>query len=523
MKYRSLVLGLLLVGVFIPIGLSCRTSHSKVDLAHAALQDRVPRINPDYRDVVIPPNIAPLNFLIEESAVRYAVKVHASNGNPIETVSRSPKVVLPAAAWQALLQTNRGQALYFEVATLRTNDQWQRFLTITNTVAREAIDGYLVYRLLNPQYSMYASGTMGIYQRNLQTFKESTVLRVRGRWGGAGTCLNCHSFANNRAEAMALHIRNEVRGRPMLLARNGEVTRVAKTAGYLSWHPSGKMLAFSVNKLSLFVHTSGENRDVLDAASDLGIYQLDANTVTMPAPIARPERLETWPAWAPDGRTLYFCSAPKLSADRFRDIRYDLARIRYDPERNVWGEVETVLSATTTGLSAVQPKLSPDGRFLLFCLCAYGHFPVYQPNSDLYLMDLGTRQYKRLDGVNSDRADSYHSWSSNSRWFVFSSKRRDGLLARPHFSYVDEQGQVYNPILLPQADPTLYDSFLKTYNVPELVAGPVPVSQRAWINAAFKSPRIIKPKEDALVQRAEQQQSDDSVPTQSPYAQPARQ
>ena len=128
----------------------------------------------------------------------------------------------------------------------------------------------------------------------------------------------------------------------------------------------------------------------------------------------------------------------------------------------------------------------------MFCLCKYGNFPVYQRSSDLYVLDLETRQLRRLD-INSDQSESWHSWSSNGRWVVFSSKRRDGLFARPYFSYVDAQGNFHKPFLLPQADPAFYDSFDKTFNLPELVAGPVPAKPRDLAGAVLKPRHVLKP------------------------------
>jgi dipeptidyl aminopeptidase/acylaminoacyl peptidase len=192
--------------------------------------------------------------------------------------------------------------------------------------------------------------------------------------------------------------------------------------GYTSWHPSGRLIAYSANKLSLFYHTVGETRDVYDAESNLGIYRVDQNRVVVPPAIARPDRQETWPSWSPDGKYLYFCSGPVLPLDRYREIRYDLVRIAYDIDKDAWGEVETLVSATKTGLSATQPRVSPDGRFLLFCMCQYGHFPIYHPDADLYLLSLATGKLSRLD-INSSEADTWHCWSSNGRWIVFSSKR----------------------------------------------------------------------------------------------------
>ena len=104
-----------------------------------------------------------------------------------------------------------------------------------------------------------------------------------------------------------------------------------------------------------------------------------------------------------------------------KEVRYDLMRISYDIEKDVFGELETVLSSKKTGLSIIEPRVSPDGLLLLFCMAAHGCLPTLSPSSDIYLMNLKTGKYKRHE-CNSDQSDSWHSWSSNSRWFVFSSK-----------------------------------------------------------------------------------------------------
>ena len=129
---------------------------------------------------------------------------------------------------------------------------------------------------------------------------------------------------------------------------------------------------------------------MFDRESDLALYHADSNTVTTTPNISKPDRLETFPTWSPDGRYLYFCSTDPLPLERYKEVRYDLMRIRYDADSGRWGEVEPVLLAKDTGLSIAEPRISPDGRWVLFCMSDYGSFPVYQPSSDLYLLDLET-------------------------------------------------------------------------------------------------------------------------------------
>ena len=446
-----------------------------------------PRMSPDYSGIVIPPNLAPLNFKIEEPGVRYRVELRSALGEPIILSSRSASVRIPPKRWRALLRANAGQPLYCKVAVQDPLTRWHQFETVTNLIAREEIDGFLAYRLLKPLYNTYVN--LGIYQRDLRSFEERPVLQNQ-QFGG--DCLNCHTFLNHRADTFAFNVRTFTQTNPMILIWSNEATRVDKTMGYLSWHPSGRLLAFSANKLSMFFHTTGETRDVFDASSDLRIYRVDSNTVLIPSPIALTNRNETWPAWSPDGRYLYYCSAPPMPVESFRQIRYDLMRVSYDLGRDQWGEPEVMVSSRETGLSANQPEVSPDGRFVLFCLCQYGSFPVYQPSSDLYLLDLRTRRYRRLE-INSDQAESWHGWSSNSRWVVFSSKRLDGLFARPFFSYVDEEGQFHKPFVLPQEDPAFYETYLNTFNVPELVLGPVTVKPGDLARAIVRPAKVRTP------------------------------
>ena len=470
-------------------------------------QARTPRIFPDYSGVVIPPNIAPLNFKVEEAGVRYQVELRSTRGNPLIIASRSASIRIPAKPWQALLRANAGEPLFCEVWAQASRGQWSCFAPVTNFIAREPIDNYLVYRRLKPLFNIYVN--LGIYQRNLESFDERSLLENSKI---DHDCLNCHTFLNRQPDTFALHIRastNNLIGY-MLLVRSNTVARVDKTMGFMSWHPSGRLLAFSANKLSLFYHTinTNETRDLFDARSDLGIYWIDSNRVVMPPAIALPDRNETWPAWSPDGCYLYYCSAPLLPIEQFSNVRYDLMRVSYDIEHDRWGTPEVLVSAQETGLSACQPNVSPDGRFVLFCLCRYGSFPVWQPSCDLWMMDLTTHEVQRLE-INSDQSDSWHCWSGNSRWIVFSSKRLDGLFARPFFSYVDEQGRFHKPFLLPQEDPTYYDTCLQTFNVPELVQGPVTVKESGLAQAVNKPKKTFAPTTDSQ-QALHQEQTDKS-------------
>jgi dipeptidyl aminopeptidase/acylaminoacyl peptidase len=185
---------------------------------------------------------------------------------------------------------------------------------------------------------------------------------------------------------------------------------------------------------------------------------------------------ETFPVFSADGRKLYFCSAKAIKMpENYQSVRYSLCSIAFDPATRSFGsQVDTLISSFRTGKTVSQPKTSPDGKYILFTSFDYGNFPVWHKEADLHMMNLSTNSVDTLELVNSVNSDSYHSWSSDSRWFVFASKRDDGMYGKPYFTHIDENGKCSKPFLLPQKNADFYDFFLKSYNIPELAKGPVP-------------------------------------------------
>jgi hypothetical protein len=460
--------------------------------ASAATVPRPPQITPDYAGVVIPPNIAPLNFTIREPGRKYQVRIHSAAGEAIEVTSRTGEIVIPPSRWRDLLTHNAGRELYIDVCVKTDAGTWSEYQTIVNTIAAEKIDPYLVYRYMTP--SSYAGKPLRICQRNLESFAEETVLDARSFGDG---CVHCHSFIGNNPNKILIGMRHISLPSATLYGHDGRVDKIGTKLGYTAWHPSGRIVAYSINDVRQFFHNARtEIHDVVDLDSAILYYDLaEAKIKTAPA-LADKKRLETYPAWTPDGKVLYFCSAPLLwtgtptpPPPHYRQVKYDLMRISYDVETDRWGPLETVLSAAETGRSILLPRISPDGRFLLFCMAEYGCFPIFQPTSDLYLMDLQTGTYRPLP-INSDYAEAWHSWSSNSRWIAFSSKRQGGVFTRTFLCHLDADGQASKPFVLPQRSSSFYDSCYCVYNMPELVTGPVPAAPQALVRAATGSTQI---------------------------------
>lgn len=438
-------------------------------------EERSASISPDYTGIVIPPNIAPLNFYINENGSEFHVDIYSEKGNKIHMHQTSPEVNIPLDKWSEILGKNSGENLYIDIY-VKKND-WIKYTTIVNHIAEEEIESYLVYRIINTQY-MY-SRNMELRQRDLESFEESLIFENSATKFG---CFNCHSFSRNNPKKMSLHFRQEKAGTLLLNGENLEklntTTPFTMSAfGYPAWNPNGELIAYSVNIFNeYFLNDKKNSYEVTDQASDLVVYNVKTNTVTTSPKISTKSR-ENFPTWSSDGKWLYYLSAPETQGDfqtRFY-AKYSLLRISYDQQTNSWGDVDTVLSAYETGKSITFPRISPDGNYLMFCLIDQGYFSINHGESDIFLLDLTTHKYHKLN-INSGSNESYHGWSQNGRWFVFSSKRLNKLYSQPWFSYFDKEGKAHKPFILPQKDPRFYESYLYNYNIPELVNGKVELS-----------------------------------------------
>jgi Tol biopolymer transport system component len=489
MNFNKIIIGSMYFMLVI-LAAGCSTPEGNIDAQWAG---RYARIEPEYAGIVIPPNIAPLNFSVKEPGQEYLVRIQSTQGNPIRIQNSTGHIQIPIDAWKRLLEENCGQRLITNIFVKQESGNWIRFDSTVNQISQDSIDGFLTYRRFGSLYNLYKK--MGIYQRCLENFTEKPVLVNKLT---QDNCMNCHNFYQNKTERWLLHLRGDP-GTSMLLVTDGKVKKIdLKTkfngpAAYPAWHPSGELIAFSISKLLLFFHETGNCRDVLDRYSDIILYDIPTNTVTTTPEISSPDRMEIWPAWSPDGKYLYFCSAPKIETFEIPDkpgelaydkIRYDLMRIGYDPVQHAWGMLETVISADQIGLSITEPRVSPDGKFLLFTGAAYSQFPIYLQSADVYILDIGTGKWKKLE-VNSDRPDSFHSWSSNGRWIVFSSKRQDNIFTRPFFSHIDSLGNASKPFVLPQEDLQSEEYSLFVYNVPELTKEPIHTSLQNLTDAAY--------------------------------------
>ena len=277
------------------------------------------------------------------------------------------------------------------------------------------------------------------------------------------------------------------------LTRVNMRTREMKAnAVYPAWHPSGKYVAFSSNKTVQSFHMRPEkNIEVYDLYSSLIIYDAERNQIFGVHSNDSISWMETFPYWSPDGNYLYYCRAVQpAQGEDYTKVRYNLVRRSFDQESETFGDPEIIFDAVKMNKSVSLPVISPDGKYLVFTLHEYGTFSIWHKEADLYLIDLSNGAARRM-ALNSDDAESWHCWSSNGKWLVFSSKRDDGLTARPYFSYFFSPDSTGRPFVMPQKDPVFYRTFEKTFNRPELITGKINLNPRDFEKASSYNP--LKP------------------------------
>ena len=464
-----------LFAILFPLFMGCHSKPTDV-----VQKDELPDIWPDYVGVTIPVGIAPLNFSMADDEVETVdVEVKGSKGGSI--YANGSYADFDIDEWHQLLEQNKGGTLTLTVCA-KKDGRWSRYRDFQMMVSSEALDAWgITYRRIPPTYEIYSK--MGLYQRNLSNFDESTLMENTQT---PNQCINCHTANRTNPDQYVFHVRGQHSA--TVVHRNGEdelLKAVNDLLGgsmvYPYWHPGGRYCAFSTNKTSQMFHTANVKRiEVYDNESDVFIYDTQTHTILRDTLTMRLLWAENTPAFSPDGQWLYYTTALRQFYPPDYDKEcYSLCRVSFDEKTGRLGtQVDTLINGQSSK-SVTWPRPSYDGRYLMYTQTDYGYFSIWHPEADLWLLDLETGESRPLDEVNSTRAESLHSWSSNSRWFLFTSRRDDGLYSRIYFSMMGKDGKATKPFMLPQRNPKqYYRLLLYSYNTPDFTSRPVETDAR---------------------------------------------
>ncbi|NWF84473.1 MAG: tetratricopeptide repeat protein [Bryobacteraceae bacterium] len=308
---------------------------------------------------------------------------------------------------------------------------------------------------------------------------------------GMHTCANCHSFSSD-GKTLGLDLdgpHNDkglyaiVAVRPRMSIRNEDVISWKqfrnqmerdKRIGFMSQvSPDGRYVV-TATQVQYYVANFQDYRFLQVFYPTRGIlawYDRSSGKVH-PLPGADdPRYVHSNAVWSPDGRYLVFSRAkaadsyPKgrKMAEYANDtnevpIQYELYRIPFNG--GAGGKAEPIAGASANGMSNSFPKVSPDGRWIVFVQSRNGQ--LMRPDGKLYIVPAAGGE-ARLMRCNTPLMNSWHSFSPNGRWMVFASKSRSPY-TQLFLTHIDEDGNDSPAILIENST-----AANRAANIPEFV------------------------------------------------------
>ncbi len=321
---------------------------------------------------------------------------------------------------------------------------WCKILSISLLLTLLAFSAVLARALLGdlcrvPQiyfWKISAGGKdVGIFSATFDSQQFTPVLALNQD----ADCVACHQVSPGRNIAA---VRNAQNGTVVAIRHDGVGIPLPDDvrASYLAWSPDGRKLALSFN--------------------DTDIYIFDIETGTLQPLIGASEAgiVETMPAWSPDGKTIAFVRTLRTAPPPETAKIVDPCDIYTIPAEG--GQATPLPGASGDGFN-YYPAYSPDGKWLAFTHHLNGQSTYADNAADIYIIPAAGGQTPVRLNINSDYADSWPSWSPDSRWLGFASNRRGsqfdilvspiGENGLPYQVVYDDQGNRSNVFRVPSA------------------------------------------------------------------------
>jgi tetratricopeptide (TPR) repeat protein len=406
-----------------------------------------------------------------------------------------------AATWSAMQANSAGQPATVTITGYRQNGAAASQSQVTFSTSLDPVDAPIFYRDVPLMPTQGANGTVqplpatAIHLihwrlRDIRQPESHTVLK------DMPTCANCHSFSGD-GKTMGIDIDGPSNDKGLyavvpvarhITIQNKDIVKwnsdgqAGQTrVGFMSQvSPDGKYVVStfagsSLNVSQTYYITNFKDYRFLQVFYPTrGILEWydRASGKRQPLPGADdPQYVQTDGVWTPDGKYIVFARAlakdpyqqdqkPALHANDPNEtpIQYDLYRIPFNDGRG--GTPEPIAGASQNGMSNSFPKVSPDGRWIVFVEAHNGQ--LMRPDSQLFIVPFNGGAARKLR-ANTPLMNSWHSFSPNGRWLVFSSKARSPY-TQMYLTHIDAEGNDSPAILV---DNTTASN--RAVNLPEFV------------------------------------------------------
>ena len=468
-----------------------------------------------FHETLFPPDLAPPTFRWQEAKPacdRWRISITFQDDlPPVEGVVREPQWRPDAGTWESVKQRSREKPARVVIVGLRSSDPGQPVCraSLSISTSQDAVGAPIFYRDVNLPFVDAVKDPSDIRWRFGAVSDPNPPPVVLERMP---VCGNCHSFSSNgKILGMDVDYANSKgsyvitpTAREMALAPRDVITwddyrreDGELTFGLLSQvSPDGQWVVSTVKDKSVFVPMPNLAFSQLffPIKGILALYHRETRKFQSLPGADDPAYVQSNPTWSPDGRFLVFARAkaynltntagqgkvlltPEECREFTRDGKpflFDLYRIPFNEGRG--GTAEPLVGASGDGLSHYFPRYSPDGRWIVFCRAR--SYMLLQPDSELYIIPAEGGQARRLR-CNLSRMNSWHSWSPNGRWLVFSSKAFSDY-TQLFLTHMDADGNSTPPVLLEQ-----FTATNRAANIPEFVnlpAGGIVKIQERFLN-----------------------------------------
>lgn len=493
-----------LVGTLLAVGLVSQQDHLKAYRIRRAIAQRHPldalTITYPFDNAIFPREIVAPRFRWTDphsAAHEWLVTVRFDQSKvQLESLVHTPTWRPSPQQWELMKRHSVDGKAVVTVTDRGSHDGTDTYSqgTVSLTTSKDPLHDSVFYREVVLPFSDAVKDPTRIRWRFGSIANDSTPPVVLEN---LPVCGNCHSFsADGKVLGMDVDYGND-KGAYALSRVAKEMNLVA--SDIITWsdykrdpnNPTFGLLS-QVSPDGRFVVSTVKDRSVFVARPDLAFSQLffpiqgilvvyDSTTKTFsPLPGADDEAfVQSNPVWSPDGQSIVFARSAAyqlkslhskqnalLTPEECKEFvdgqtlfKFDLYRIPFNGGKG--GVAEPLAGASGNGLSNYFARFSPDGRWIVFCKA--NSFMLLQPDSRLYIMPAAGGEPRPLH-CNTARMNSWHSWSSNSRWLIFSSKANSAY-TQLFVAHIDEDGIDAPAVLLEH-----FTTPDRAANIPEFVS-----------------------------------------------------
>lgn len=442
-----------------------------------------------FQNSVFPADISPASFIwksAEEKGKKWHVSLNVA-GFSYKTTTRETQFLPDVNLWEKLKEESKNQSISFTVRNKNIEKE------VVFSFSKDSVSSPIFYRAIPLPFS-YANkykDKIKWYLGDLSKNKKRVMLE------DMPVCANCHSFTKDGSIlAMDVDYGND-KGN-YAISDIGLELKIG-LENIVSWSDYKK--EDGVNTFGLLAKISPDGRFAISTVKDKSIFVpvdisfwysqlffpvkgllvcydvLNKKFFEMEG-ASDPEYVQSSPAWAPDMENVVFSRAPynrdtSLEAqenvvldmrfaedyiNREKDFKYDLYCVPWNEGKG--GEPVAIEGTSNNGHSNYFARYSPDGKWIVFCKAK--NFMLLQSDSKLYIMPAKGGK-PRLMNCNTNEMNSWHSFSPNSKWMVFSTKYF-GPYTQLFLTHIDENGNDTPPIWLEQLTVDM-----KAINIPEFV------------------------------------------------------